>query len=547
MSGVTDEPFNRRDYRKWIGPALILIAIGFVYFHRLDRPLLWGDEADTGNGARRVLVYGYPTAYDGRNLSLFDNGSQYNRNFITQKIPWIQYYAGALSIAVFGDDTAGLRTLFAFFGLLAFFPLRAALRSRVRYPDLIAGLTLLSPQIVLFQREARYYPILILLYSVLAWLVSADFKSARIRFATAALVFALLFHTHSFAAACSALSLVLYCALFRRPSLAVYASAAAVGLLSWLVWYELLGSPLSPSTIAISLLGSNFRVWLWTFASGLRAMPIDFDAVGCLPTIALAAACVAIFWRNRQAARNLGRDPLLVFVLINIVVQGVATAVLFGGETGAQLAILRYMPHLLVFALIAGFIVLNAAIADRRLYLLVCVATIVCNLGALSFWARPKSRQVPVSWLAPVYSEILRPPASPWDALISRLRAEPAVTDRSVIGVLPDWSQDIAIYYLGDRYLIPPVVRPPAVELAKEIRRVMGDKAFYRLASRPQWIVDAYGQLTTVPSGYSVAGLFPSHQLRPDDSARPELTRHHFWEPEIKAGILLLRRNGEGP
>jgi hypothetical protein len=378
---------------------------------------------------------------------------------------------------------------------------------------------------------------------VLVWHLSADFKSSRNRCGTAALVFVLLFHTHPFAAACSAWSLLLFCLGFRRSRLAVYGCAAGVGFLSWLAWYELLGPPLSSSAVALTLLRSHFSLWYWTFFSALRAVPLDLDVVGCLPTIAVVVAGVFVFRRNRQALRDLGRDPVVGFVLINLLVQALAAAALLGGETGAQFAILRYMPHLLVFALLGCFIVLDSAIRRPSLYLLACAALVTCNLGALSYWTKPRSRPVPFSWLVPVYSEIFSPPASPWGTLVDRLRRERAASAPAVIGVLPAWSQDIAIFYLGDRYLIPPILQPPVDQLVPAIRGAMGEEAFRRLFfSRPEWIVDAGGQLKGAPAGYAVAALIPSRQLRPEEGARPELTRHTFAEPEAVAGIALFRR-----
>src|SRR5580658_2099845 len=141
---------------RWIRPALAVLVVAVVYFHRLDRPPLWEDEAYTGVQARNLLHHGYPTAYDGRNVLLYENGAQLNRDLVPEEAPWAQYYLGALSLAVFGDNAAGLRVLFALAGLLAFFPLYAVLKSRVKYPDLIAAVALLAPQIVLFQRNARY-------------------------------------------------------------------------------------------------------------------------------------------------------------------------------------------------------------------------------------------------------------------------------------------------------------------------------------------------------------------------------------------------------
>jgi hypothetical protein len=545
MPGVIAQPAGRRIPSAWFRLALVFAAVALVYCYRLDRPLLWGDEAETGNAARHILRSGYPTAYDAANISLYENGSQYNRDFLTQKIPWVQYYVGALSLAIFGNDTAGLRMLFALIGALALFPLAAVLRPRVRDPELIAGLVLLSPQVVLFQRSARYYSILILLYSVLVWHLSADFKRPRARFLTAVAIFVLLFHTHPFAAACSAGSLLLFCGLIRRSLLPSYGIAAGLGFLSWLAWYECLGPPLSSSHVALSLFFSNFALWSWTFVSALRAMPLDLDVVGGLPLLAVVLAGGWAFARHRQALRDFGRDPLVGFVLLNLAVQAVAAAVLLGGETAAQFAILRYLPHLVVFGLLACFLLLHAAVCPRAGYLLACVGLVACNLGALSYWTKPADRPVPISWLAPVYSEIFAPPESPWEILATRLRGEPPAPAPAVIGVLPAWSQDIAIFYLGDRFLIPPVLQPPVDQLLPAIHRVLGEAAFRRLFfSRPDWVVDAGGQLKGAPAGYRLDALIPSHQLRPDEGSRPELTRHTFAQPAVVSYIALYRRQG---
>ena len=129
---------------QWPVLVPVLIVIALAYFYQIDRPLLWGDEADTGVYARNILTYGYPTSYDGRNLSLYKNGYMVNKNFLRKNIPWMQFYIGALSLSIFGNDTAGLRILFALIGLAAFFPIYNVLKSQVKYPAIIAGLVLIS-------------------------------------------------------------------------------------------------------------------------------------------------------------------------------------------------------------------------------------------------------------------------------------------------------------------------------------------------------------------------------------------------------------------
>jgi hypothetical protein len=529
---------------RWLRLSLILAAIATAYCFRLGQPLLWSDEADTGILARNVLRFGYPTAFDGRNVSLADDGAQLNRSLLSRKIPWVQYYVGALSLAVFGNDTAGLRMLFALLGLAAFFPIRAALRGRVRQPDLLAALALLAPQVVLLQRNARYYSLLILLYALLVWHLSASWQSRKARWSTATLIFVLFFHTHPFAACCSACALILYCLGLRREDLPGYFLAAAIGFLSWLAWYELLGPSLASAPLTLSLLVSNFQLWWLGFSLGSAATAIDLDAVGCVPTLALAAALAYLWWRRRPALRELARQPLPTFVLLNLVVQALATGAVFGPETGLRLAILRYMPHLLVFALLASFVVLDSAVRSRSAILLLCGVAVATNLLGLSHWTAPWGRKVPASWAGPVYGEILQPPDRAWNGVVDRLRAEAAApAHRSdVMVVWPPWNNEVMIFYLGDLALIRQSTLTPVPTAANRlVFEAIGAEASRRLSGPPSWIVDAVGILQTTPSQYVLDGVFPMHTADPYSSVRPELTRHAFAEAAPGGTMRIFR------
>jgi hypothetical protein len=533
---------------RWLRLSLILAAIATAYCFRLGQPLLWSDEADTGILARNVLRFGYPTAFDGRNVSLADDGAQLNRGLLSKKIPWVQYYVGALSLTVFGNDTAGLRMLFALLGLLAFFPIQAALRGRVRHPDLLAALALLAPQIVFLQRNARYYSLLILLYAVLVWHLSARFKSPKVRWSVASLVFVLFFHTHPFAAFCSACALVLCCLALRREDLAGYFLAAAAGFFSWLAWYGLLGSSLASAPLTLSLLVSNFRLWCEGFFLGSVATGIDLDAVGCLPTLALAAALAFLWWRKRPALRDLARQPLPVFVLLNIVVQALAAGAVFGPETGVRLAILRYMPHLLVFALLACFIVLDSAVRSGAACLLLCVAAVATNFLGLSHWTFPWSRVVPATWAVPVYREVFQPPEHAWNGVVDQLRAEASapVNRNQVMVVWPPWNNEVMIFYLGDLALIRQSAITPVPTAANlPVFQAIGAEAARRLSGPPSWIVDAVGIFQTTPAHYALEAVFPMHTADPYSSTRPELTRHAFPEAAPGSSMRIFRLTPE--
>jgi hypothetical protein len=531
------------NFRQWAQPFFSILLIALVYFYRIDRPLLWDDEAETGVVARNILRTGYPTASDGRNVTLYDNGAELNGNLVFKRIPWIQYYLGALSLLVFGNNTAGLRVLFVFSGILAFFPIYAILRPRLKYPSFLTALTLLSPQIILLQRNARYYPILVLLYSVLVWHLLKKFKNPWSHFLLASLIFVLFFHAHPLAAMCSALSLIAFCLLFRREDLVSYFFAFAVGFASWFIWYEFLGPTLAEPEFAISLISTNFGIWFKMFCDGLWATLVDMDVVDCLPLLIWMALPAILLARSRPVLRSFFREPLFAFVFLNILIQGVACAALFGVESSAKYSMLRYQPHLLVFGLVATFMIIDAVITVKSLSLCVSLFAVGFNFLTISFWTKPLSRHVPASWLFPVYSEIFRPRQNAWDLAISRLENEPKHDSGNDIVMLPlpPWTREIAIFYLGDRYLVRPILHKPAGPCEQALRANMGERASGSLFAQPEWILNFQAASKTIPAGYDLAEVIPSYLTDPVDGSRPELTHHAFPQAEIAGNVRLLR------
>jgi hypothetical protein len=218
---------------------------------------------------------------------------------------------------------------------------------------------LTAPQVVLFQRNARYYPILVLFYALLVWHLDYGFQSRRMRWTVAALILAALFHTHPFTAACSCVSLLAFCWCFRRAAFAGYALAAFIGFSSWLVWYELLGSPLAETHFAMFAVPAEFSSWLRLFAGGTWAALADLDATDSFPILLWLALLGGLLWRGRKAVMAVLREPLVSFVFGNILIQAIAAAAVFRLEFDGH-SPLRYMPHLLVFALISAFVALDA-------------------------------------------------------------------------------------------------------------------------------------------------------------------------------------------
>jgi hypothetical protein len=291
------------------------------------------------------------------------------------------------------------------------------------------------------------------------------------------------------------------------------------------------------------LIQTNFSQWFAIFGAGLWAAIVDMDAVNCFPILLWVVLLLVLFIRNRDALRKLSQEPLYAFVFLNILIQTVASASIFGYETGAQYALLRYQPHLLVFGLVITFMLLDTVVASKSLYVLAGIFIVTFNFLTLTFWVQPLARSVPSSWLFPVYAEIFSPRENAWDQVIRQLGSESDNTYSSDVPMvtLPPWTQDIAIFYLGDRYLIRPILQDPDTKPMQALRRTIDGQALNSLFGQPEWIVDFLDDLKTAPAGSKIATVIPSHQARPDDGSRPELTRHAFPQPSVVGNVKLFR------
>jgi len=245
--------------------ALASIAAAGVFaillFGRLSHPLFWYDESETAMFGRRVLEYGYPRVHGPRNtiyslwhrsgVGLHEATDSYTGS------PWLQYYVAALGevFAARVDDpyakTLRVRLPFAVLGALGLALLVAAVLPAVggspaRRLGFAAALFLLfgySVSLVLHLREARHYPLTLLLTAAALWVYLRRQVFGRLGPAAHAaglgLALFLLFHTFfpAFAVLCAAMALHLgWRAARGRGSprellpLALAAAAVAPGL-----------------------------------------------------------------------------------------------------------------------------------------------------------------------------------------------------------------------------------------------------------------------------------------------------------------------------
>ena len=101
------------------------------------------------------------------------------------------------------------------------------------------------------------------------------------------------------------------------------------------------------------------------------------------------------------------------------------------------------------------------------------------------------------------------------------------------------------IFYLSDNFIARPLITETTDHSEKAMRRVMGEAAYERLLSQPQWIADFDNTLKNGP-----ARLWPRHCLslgsgpprrrhppRTHPPQLPPVQRHHQREPLSKGEL----------
>jgi len=511
-----------------LGLCSVFTLIVAAYVYNLDRPLPWNDEAETMVVSRSLAIYPVPTADDGRNVLIFENCSQLNRELVSIKIPWVQYYTAAVSEHLFGSTASGLRMLFALSGALAFVPLVFLLRPYLSYAPLIAGLILLNPQIILFQRNARYYPLLILTYCLLLVTLFGGKINQRFKTVCLAIVFMIFFHVHPLAAFGSWLTFSFYCALeYRRKAWFIW-FCGSLGLVSWIFWYVTLDPSLTwltqvnnvsrPITLSFHLL----RGFFWGLAMGV----IDLDFINMLPLLLLP-----LFLMVRKDTVLMRNRPYL-FILLNLFLQITLNAVAAGTETEHALSLLRYLPHLIVGGYILLFALFESCIRKVPIAAFIVVLVFFTNIATVSFWFNPGSR---FTWWIPVYSEILAPVPESLGKVIDHI--ECYSSQSKTVRVYPSFLQPSFTFYLGKRYLVLPEIQTPAC--AKAVLETLGRDRFLSLHQEPEHLI-IFANAKDVPDGYETLKL-PLNRVVPD-GARPELTRHFFLADRDIEEVVVAHR-----
>ncbi|MDA8434109.1 MAG: hypothetical protein M0Z60_14275 [Nitrospiraceae bacterium] len=164
--------------------CLLALLFAVSLFAHISYPLFWADEGMTVMHAERVLEYGYPKVHDGKNV-LYDLrhpdpalGLDKKTDAYIGGANWGMYYFAApfVRLAGFSRDiyakTAIIRSAFALAGfaglaVLALLGVQCfeTAASKTGFLVFFAFFELISVPLVLHLREARYYPLAVLLVS----------------------------------------------------------------------------------------------------------------------------------------------------------------------------------------------------------------------------------------------------------------------------------------------------------------------------------------------------------------------------------------------
>lgn len=154
-------------------PFLILFILSsLLLFKGLDHTLFWQDEGHVAVLARRILQFGYPKVWDGRNLLTGMDGLDFNRNYVLTWDGWFPYYLVAASFRLLGESTFAGRFPFVLCAL-ATLPLFYGFVLRLTRRRITAFLSVFfmvgSIMFLLHSRQCRYYAVLPLGVVIVFW------------------------------------------------------------------------------------------------------------------------------------------------------------------------------------------------------------------------------------------------------------------------------------------------------------------------------------------------------------------------------------------
>jgi hypothetical protein len=332
---ATESPENDFVSLPFIFPLSIFLFGTGLLFWNLDARYLWQDEAATAVLAERLLSYGRPLGYDGKNLITIDrfrpeeepllstaNADDAIRFFVDRgdfkkdttwiDQPWGQFVAAGLSLALLGENTFAARLPFALAGALLATLLFMMVRDRFSSTLLAmisVSLLLGNTFWLLHIRQCRYYALssLFLLFTLEMYLRWRERRSGGI---TGFIVAAWFWFQQDFGTVWAVFGVLVLDAIITggrqrfKETVGVFAGLS-LSLVPFVLYYELIGR----------LRESEFP-WsanMWSMLFQLNQFQLPF---------AIALFSAVMLFLNRNNPRTIRRRR---FVLLALLIATVLT------------------------------------------------------------------------------------------------------------------------------------------------------------------------------------------------------------------------------
>lgn len=320
-------PMGRTD---WLLMVIAAAIATVILFTNLGDKYLWQDEAATAVMGERMMKYGKPLAYDGKNLITMDNFAEEDTTTISLRTgdaqtalkyfidrrdfkadttwigqPWGQFLVAGISLFVFGHGTLAARAPFAAAAMitvvLLYWFIRGQFHDRLM-AAIAVGLVLVNTYWVLHSRQCRYYALtgLLLLLTLMAYTYwQREKRLGGLLF----VISAWCWFQVDFGTFWPVIGILLILAAWRAwPQLtgtAAVALALAAAVSPWVWYYELFGRlKTSASTWSGKFLGNLFHMNQFV-----------------IPLLVLIAAALMLAYRWRKVPDQ-HRQLLLACLLI---------------------------------------------------------------------------------------------------------------------------------------------------------------------------------------------------------------------------------------
>ncbi|MGI9307588.1 MAG: ArnT family glycosyltransferase [Gammaproteobacteria bacterium] len=587
--------------------AVLAVAAvaAYLIFWNLDYAALWHDEAVNAIMARALAETGGLSGWNGRNLffGIGADGSGINRDLtITAYPPW-PAFPSALGILFFGGGEFALRFPHALAGALClpvfWILLRDNFPSRPRLRLLAFTLFALSPIVILYMRQGRYYPDAMLFTLLSFYCYLAYFRGGKRKWLAAlALLTVLNFLNHFAAGFAAAAALAVWHVIYywRETTRTQWLEMAAAGAFAaaccagYLFWAGVFGGDSAleygadsyrtpPLQRRLLLLYYYFRDsvrtgwvpfwvaawWAWHLTRRLRfSLKQKSDETNETLNAPGNSANAALSQKNKNAPDNSehkilnqnetalrenikdieeepGGETARRWAVFGVLIVAISALISVQPVYRHHIADMRYLIPALPFALFITAVCADWAWQKHKAAGGIVTAVLLfTNFAAQPFVPGLKTEFYGCPEenfpLASLAREINRPYPSAAAETTDYLRRHAAQDDKVFVQPWADYA--VLLYYLNDKMIFCCGLDEDA-SLPREKIRALGAPVYYRDA-RPDWIV-LMGGITDDSAGpYSKvfngkAYGYPTH--------RPDFELHCFTPVVPANGPSIFRLN----